>query len=132
MLSLEPFEGSLNENTDFYYKADISALLSKESMHAEQDFRDTTRTYTAVDDRVTLAGIINLTVGMNNHLKSGAVISLSGSIDIRNDLPFISKPICSTGMKCQSNAYVAQVEAAHLDTRITVSPSVNLSFIYGF
>ena len=133
MLRLESYQGSLNENTDVYYKADISALLSTENMYAEQTFRsNTARHYTAEDDRVTLAGIINLAVGMNNQLESGAVISLSGSIDIRNDLPFISKPICTTGMNCTSAEYEAQADAAHLDTRITVSPSVNLSFVYDF
>tara|TARA_B100001939_G_scaffold213632_1_gene183776 strand:+ start:1078 stop:2121 length:1044 start_codon:yes stop_codon:yes gene_type:complete len=132
MLRLESDQGSLNENTDVYYKADISALLSKESMQAEQNFRGSINKYTADDDRVTVAGIINLAVGMNNQLESGAVISLSGSIDIRNDLPFISKPICTTGMDCNSAEYVAQAEAAHLDSRITVSPSVNLSFMYDF
>ena len=132
MLRLESYQGSLNENTDVYYKADISALLSTENMHAKQTFVNSLRTYTADDDRVTVAGIINLAVGMDNQLESGAVISLSGSIDIRNDLPFISKPICTTGMDCDSAAYAAQADAAHLDTRITVSPSVNLSYIYDF
>ena len=132
MLRLESYQGSLNENTDVYYKADISALLSTENMHAKNTFNNSFKTYTADDDRVTVAGIINLAVGMNNQLKSGAVISLSGSIDIRNDLPFISKPICTTGMDCDSAAYAAQADAAHLDTRITVSPSVNLSYIYDF
>ena len=132
MLRLESDQGSLNESTDVYYKADISALLSKESMQAEQNFRGSIPTSTADDDRVTVAGIINLAVGMNNQLESGAVISLSGSIDIRNDLPFISKPICTTGMDCDSAEYAAQAEAAHLDSRITVSPSVNLSFMYDF
>ncbi len=131
MLRLESYQGSLNENTDVYYKADISALLSKENMDAEQNFTNSV-TFTADDDRVTVAGIINLAIGMNNQLKSGAVISLSGSIDIRNDLPFISKPICTTGMDCNSAEYAAQAEAAHLDTHITVSPSVNLSYMYEF
>ena len=132
MLRLESYQGSLNENTDVYYKADISALLSKENMYAQQTFRNGTTPYIADDDRVTVAGLINIAVGMNNQLKSGAVISLSGSIDIRNDLPFISKPICTTGMVCNSAEYAAQAEAAHLDTQITVSPSVNLSYMYEF
>lgn len=132
MLRLESYQGSLNENTDVYYKADISALLSKENMDAKQTMNNSSISHTADDDRFTVAGLINLAVGMNNKLKSGAVISLSGSIDIRNDLPFISKPICTTGMDCDSDEYIAQAEAAHLDTRITVSPSVNLSFMYDF
>ena len=133
MLSLESYRVSHNENTDFYYKADISALLSNETMHAKQDYRGFNNgQFSADDNRVNVAGIINLAAGLNNQLKSGAVISLSGSVEIRNDLPFISKPICSTGMTCNSAAYLAQAEAAHLDTQITVSPSVNLSFVYDF
>lgn len=132
MLSLKSYRGSLNEDTDIYYKADISALLSQEKMKAEQTRLNSLNTYAVDDDRITVAGIINLAVGMNNQLESGAVISLSGSIDIRNDLPFISKPICTTGMDCDSAEYAAQAEAAHLDSRITVSPSVNLSFVYDF
>lgn len=134
MLSIESYGEPLNENTNVYYKADISALLSKESMRANQfyDHAFQSKNYHADDDRVTVAGMINLAVGMNNQLNSGGVLSLSGSVNVRNDLPSIIKPICTTGMDCDSPAYAAQANAAHLGTEITVSPSVNLSLIYDF
>ena len=132
MLRLEAYGEPLNENTDIYYKADISALLSRDSMDAENSYRDNLYIYNASDDRLTMAGIVNLVVGMNNQHESGAVISLTGALDIRNDLPFIAKPICTTGMNCISANYVAQAKAAHLDTRITVSPSINLSVSLDF
>ena len=131
-LRLEAYAEPLNENTDIYYKADISALLSRDSMDAENSYANNSNIYNASDDRLTMAGIVNLVVGMNNQHESGAVISLTGALDIRNDLPFIAKPICTTGMNCISADYVAQAKAAHLDTRITVSPSINLSVSLDF
>lgn len=131
-LRLEAYAEPLNENTDIYYKADISALLSRDSMDSENSWVNNTTIYKASDDRIAMAGIVNLVVGMNNQHESGAVISLTGALDIRNDLPFIAKPICTTGMDCNSADYVAQAKAAHLDTRITVSPSINLSVSLDF
>ena len=131
-LRLEAYAEPLNENTDIYYKADISALLSRDSMDAENSWVNNSIIYKASDDRIAMAGIVNLVVGMNNQHESGAVISLTGALDIRNDLPFIAKPICTTGMNCISANYVAQAKAAHLDTRITVSPSINLSVSLDF
>ncbi len=131
-LRLEAYAEPLNENTDIYYKADISALLSRDSMDAENSWVNNSNIYKASDDRIAMAGIVNLVVGMNNQHDSGAVISLTGALDIRNDLPFIAKPICTTGMDCNSADYVAQAKAAHLDTRITVSPSINLSVSLDF
>jgi len=131
-LRLEAYAEPLNENTDIYYKADISALLSRDSMDAENSYANNSIIYKASDDRIAMAGIVNLVVGMNNQHESGAVISLTGALDIRNDLPFIAKPICTTGMDCDSADYAAQAKAAHLDTRITVSPSINLSVSLDF
>jgi len=131
-LRLEAYAEPLNENTDIYYKADISALLSRDSMDAVNSYGNNSIIYKASDDRIAMAGIVNLVVGMNNQHESGAVISLTGALDIRNDLPFIAKPICTTGMDCNSADYVAQAKAAHLDTRITVSPSINLSVSLDF
>ena len=131
-LRLEAYAEPLNENTDIYYKADISALLSRDSMDAVNSYGNNSIIYKASDDRIAMAGIVNLVVGMNNQHESGAVISLTGALDIRNDLPFIAKPICTTGMDCDSADYVAQAKAAHLDTRITVSPSINLSVSLDF
>ena len=131
-LRLEAYAEPLNENTDIYYKADISALLSRDSMDAVNSYGNNSIIYKASDDRIAMAGIVNLVVGMNNQHESGAVISLTGALDIRNDLPFIAKPICTTGMDCDSADYAAQAKAAHLDTRITVSPSINLSVSHDF
>jgi len=131
-LRLEAYAEPLNENTDIYYKADISALLSRDSMDAVNSYGNNSIIYKASDDRIAMAGIVNLVVGMNNQHESGAVISLTGALDIRNDLPFIAKPICTTGMDCDSADYAAQAKAAHLDTRITVSPSINLSVSLDF